>query len=74
MRKLNREWFKHFWLRYSVKANGVYCAPCLLFAPAECKTKILVSTSLTDWSNLSKQIGKRKRKGLDILIFICKHY
>ena len=59
MRTLQPKYFSsNVWLRYSVAADGVYCAQCHLFAGADSRGKTLVSNVLRDWSNISKIVVK----------------
>ena len=58
-RKIQSYWFNdNAWLRYSMSARGVFCAPCFLFSGKDknSKFKSFAAVAVTDPSNLGKMI------------------
>ncbi|XP_053398293.1 zinc finger MYM-type protein 1-like [Mercenaria mercenaria] len=61
LRKAQAGWFTtHKWLKYSVSADGVYCAPCFLFGEQDPRCKALSKVPVSDWSNIKKIIEKHE--------------
>lgn len=49
---------KYSWLRYSVYADGVYCACCFLFGNNDSGSNKFSKSPLSDWCNLTKLLVK----------------
>ena len=61
LRKAQVSWFNTSkWLRYSVSADGVYCAPCYLCGGQDPRCKALSYVPVSDWSNIKKIIEKHE--------------
>lgn len=50
-RRFQPKWMQEFpWIRYSVSADGIFCAPCLLFSSARFNSEF-VTAPFRDWKN-----------------------
>ena len=50
-RRFQPRWVQEFpWIQYSISADGVFCAPCLLFSSA-CFNSEFVTAPFRDWKN-----------------------
>ena len=57
-RKLSYKWLQECtWMRYSVKKDGVMCAPCFLFVTSKGRPFI---NSDRDWKNMSILVQRHK--------------
>lgn len=51
-RRYNPSWEQTFsWLRYSPKADGAFCAQCVVFGPKSCPRNEFINTPFRDWKN-----------------------
>ena len=66
-RKIQSHWFiTNSWLRYSMKKEGVYCAPCHLFGGKDVtsKNRSLSAVPISDPSNIGKIIKSHELSAL----------